>query len=535
MGLRATYEAFLASPSAAGALAPQASINYIPTLTSVADADAVLKHLQAQTKVLTKKDEKVLSAVEAESALCLDIETTIEFNTGGGAYLPGLDDNFLADRVVVFPMVHIVHFDSQQRIRTIRLYWDQASLLKQVEVIGSRAKNWPIRDGKEQARLIISSSSPGQKSSASSARSSFAGDPHASLSLFQPSSNHEDDDVPRTSLAPRATSAKPPPRDLHEILSPERAPSTGNASIQAKAGASKNFQPIRLFDEDDDPTQSPSKSPTRGKAGPKKYGHFEFGDGEEATPKALANKSGLKTKKHAPQWDFEDFVTPEKHSVKVHAQNERHFGWSDDEVEETPMKRPVVHQPRAGTQAHFEFNDDATPTADKVKAPRLRAQNKGLGLYKDSVLGEGSDGDDAGTSSKTDALNNVTKMVNNEGRTRAFDSHFVMADSSPNTGAQAGESENVAAPKSKKGLDTNWALYDQSPRPSATKENMPQGVAKERGINIGGDGMGGRKGSSRAWLFGDDGPDAETAQPRPSRKASGRAQNTAADKSFWDF
>ncbi|KAK7533674.1 hypothetical protein IWX49DRAFT_608907 [Phyllosticta citricarpa] len=536
MALRAAYEAFLASPSAGGALAPQASINYIPTLTTVADSDALVKHLLAQTKVLTKKDQKILSAVEADSALCLDIETTIEFNTGGGAYLPGLDDNFLADRVVVFPMVHIVHFDSQQRIRTIRLYWDQASLLKQVEVIGSRAKNWPIRDGKEQARLIVSSSLPGQQSSTSSARSSFAGDPHASLSLFQPSSNHADDEVPRTSLAPRATSAKPPPRDLHEILSPERAPSTGSASIQAKAGASKNFQPIRLFDKDEDVAQSPSKSPARGKAGPKKYEHFEFGDGEDATPKATANKSGTKTKKHAPQWDFEDFVTPEKHSVKVHAQNERHFGWSDDEVDmETPVKRPVIHQPRPGTQAHFDFNDDATPTAEKTKAPRPRAQNKGLGLYKDPILGEGSDGEDAGGASKTDALSNVTKTVNNESRQKTFDSQFVMADSSPNTAAQAGEPEKIAAPRSKKGLDTNWALYDQSPQPSVAKENVPQGVVKERGINIGGDGMGGRKGSSRAWLFGDDGPDAEAEQPRPTRKASGRAQNAAADKSFWDF
>ncbi|KAK8218180.1 hypothetical protein IWZ01DRAFT_140846 [Phyllosticta capitalensis] len=535
MSLRASYEAFLATPSAS-ALAPQASINYIPTLTTVADPEAVIRHLSAQTKVLTKKNEKILGAIEGESGLCLDVETTIEFSTGGGAYLPGLDDNFLADRIVVFPMVHIVQFDDQQRIRSIRLYWDQASLLKQVEVIGSRAKNWPIRDGKEQARLIVSSSSPGQQSSAtSSSRNSIAGDPHASLSLFQPSSNHEEDVAPRTSLAPRATSAKPPQRDLHEILSPERAPSTGSA-IQAKAGASKNFQPIRLFDQDEDASQSPSKSPVRGKAGPKKYDHFEFGDGEDATPKAVANKAALKPKKHAPQWDFEDFVTPEKHSVKVQAQNERHFGWSDDEVDmETPVKRPVVHQPRPETKAHFDFNDDATPTADKTKAPRPRAQNKGLGLYKDPVLG-GSDEEDVGTSNKTEALSNVTKMVNNESRQKTFDSQFVMADSSPNTASHAADSDKIAAPKNKKGLDANWGLYDQSPQPPVAKENVPQGVVKDRGINIGGDGMGGRKGSSRAWLFGDDGPDAEAEQPLPaSRKASGRAQQTNTDKSFWDF
>lgn len=47
----------------------------------------------------------MLSTVEGESAICLDVETTLEFITGGGAYLPGLDDNFLSDRVVTFPMV----------------------------------------------------------------------------------------------------------------------------------------------------------------------------------------------------------------------------------------------------------------------------------------------------------------------------------------------------------------------------------------------------------------------------------------------
>ena len=47
----------------------------------------------------------MLSAIENEDAVCLDVETTLEFLTGGGAYLPGLDDNFLADHIVTFPMV----------------------------------------------------------------------------------------------------------------------------------------------------------------------------------------------------------------------------------------------------------------------------------------------------------------------------------------------------------------------------------------------------------------------------------------------
>lgn len=35
----------------------------------------------------------------------MDVDTTIEFVLGGGTILPSLDDNFLADRTIFFPMV----------------------------------------------------------------------------------------------------------------------------------------------------------------------------------------------------------------------------------------------------------------------------------------------------------------------------------------------------------------------------------------------------------------------------------------------
>ncbi len=102
--LKSIYQSFLASPNPS-ALNNDASLNYITTLTTINTATAIMKHHAAHQKVLTKKEEKVLSCIECDDALCLDVETTLEFITGGGAYLPGLDDNFLADRVVSFPMV----------------------------------------------------------------------------------------------------------------------------------------------------------------------------------------------------------------------------------------------------------------------------------------------------------------------------------------------------------------------------------------------------------------------------------------------
>lgn len=102
--LKAIYQSYLANPTASN-LSENASINYITTLTTINTAPAIVKHNAAHQKVLQKKEEKVLSCIEGNDAMCLDIETTLEFITGGGAYLPGLDDNFLSDRVVTFPMV----------------------------------------------------------------------------------------------------------------------------------------------------------------------------------------------------------------------------------------------------------------------------------------------------------------------------------------------------------------------------------------------------------------------------------------------
>lgn len=104
MTLSDTYQTFLDRPSQ-GALAEKAALHYITTLTSIYDAAAIVKHLSVQEKLLKKTKQTVLSVVEGEHGLSLDVETTIEFQNGGGAYLPGLDDNFVADRTVTFPMV----------------------------------------------------------------------------------------------------------------------------------------------------------------------------------------------------------------------------------------------------------------------------------------------------------------------------------------------------------------------------------------------------------------------------------------------
>ena len=252
----------------------------------------------------------------------------------------------------------MVHFDNEQKISQIRLYWDQGSLLKQVEVMGRSAKNWPIRDGKDQARLIASSASAlvrsgaptasSRRSNASrgqddvtiterpttgrSSRSSTTNamnDPHASLSLFERREESEDIPVPSSRpIAQRVQSAKPPPREYSELFVGENvaSPSPGDR-IPKKNGGGKSFKANRLFDDEETvPTPMSVKTST------KKYNHFDFGEGEDAEATPKVRESRQVKSKHQSQWDFDDFVTPEKTKPKVLGQAVRHFGWSDDEV-----------------------------------------------------------------------------------------------------------------------------------------------------------------------------------------------------------
>jgi hypothetical protein len=105
MSLKSLYESFLKAPNAT-LLSTDATLHYVTTLTTINNAEAIEKHLASQHRlVVRKKGEKILNTVEGPDSLCVDVEITLEFVTGGGAYLPGLDDNFLTDKVVTLPMV----------------------------------------------------------------------------------------------------------------------------------------------------------------------------------------------------------------------------------------------------------------------------------------------------------------------------------------------------------------------------------------------------------------------------------------------
>jgi hypothetical protein len=104
MALQTAYKQFLAAPNTSQ-LAADASLHYITSTTSFRGPTEVIKHLNSLRNQLKKKKEDLLHVVEGQNAIAAEVDTVFEFVSSGGPYLPGLDDNFLADRTVYLPMV----------------------------------------------------------------------------------------------------------------------------------------------------------------------------------------------------------------------------------------------------------------------------------------------------------------------------------------------------------------------------------------------------------------------------------------------
>ncbi|GFF38687.1 DNA-directed RNA polymerase II subunit rpb7 [Aspergillus udagawae] len=484
MSLKDLYQRFLANPKSVP-LAANASLIYVTTATQFDGADAIVSHLTKQETVVKKKSADIIGAIEGSDSLCLDVEVTLEFVSGGGAYLPSLDDNFLADRVASFPTVHIVRFDSENQIQNVRIYWDQASLLKQVDVIGARGRGWPIRDAKDQTRLIKAAvaCAPASKGPASSQASKkenseeirsksaspskrYIKDPYAAESLEELLSPGKDRAQPVR--APRApASAKPPPRDYSELFvgddendAPEATPSKSRA-IAPKAGAGKNYRASRIF-EDDEAAAAEAKQQIAYKTNPKRFDHFELG--ADNSEREVKSKPGRPMSRHVPHWDFEDFETPEKPKRQPRPQEARHFGWSDDEVQPTPPVKPFVVQPRRDAETHFDLRDKD----DEEHKSRIISsfQNKGLNLYKTHMYNE----------EESPGKNAVEKaplgvVPNGGNRKKDFETHWSMTGSSPADGKVSHENQKPMGTDrlmAVKMMESSWEAYDESPQPSKT-------------------------------------------------------------------
>ena len=461
----------------------------------------------------------------------------------------------------------------------MRQSWDQGSLLKLIDVIGKTGRNWPIHAGKDQIHLIsasiTSSGNPVENAITEDAYARSRGnsenalrDPHASLELFTPRAKAVvPDSIP--AVVACSASAKPAPRDYRDLFagnesdqSPASAAKGGDdenpspakpAIIAPKAGAGKNYAPSRLFqtDESEQVPPFPEKEPPVERfyrPNPAKYQHFEFADGGDPQDEPKSAPKDVKKTKHGSQWNFDDFMTPQKAAPgKVLANDIVHWGNEDEEDMDSPIKKKHVLKARKDTQTNIEFQDDGTPESGNRIPQRTRgaSHNSGLGLYKNNVYDEEEQGQAGGEDFKR-----LDTIANVKDRSKDFDPHFSMSDDSP---AVKAASECLPEDRAKviKMMDASWTAYDESP---SQKENMPgatskptagafkdplsentntasQRIGNPKGTT-GGDGMGGRMGAGRQWGIGDESDDEGAGVINRPGKYKTRNQPSS---DFWDF
>ncbi|KAJ5719907.1 hypothetical protein N7493_006785 [Penicillium malachiteum] len=404
------YRKFLANPRSAK-VATNVSLLYVASTTKFEGSDSVLTHLSRQSGIVKKKSEQIINAIESSDSLVLDIETTLEFLEGGGAYLPSFDDNFLADRVVTIPTLHIVHWNAEQEIQQVRIYWDQGSLLKEVEVIGARSRSWPIRAAQEQTRLLRSAAaaksatapelplqngtkepaarpgSPGKRrikdpyaadslydllspNKADAENESVAPHPYAAESLTELLSPSKASPEPVRPYAPSAV--KPPTRDLSDLFIDDEAPATPSKPervIAPKAGTGK-AQVNRIFSQEDslDQDRAPYKS------NPKRFNHFELGaDNSELEEKDVGTpKSGAGKPQVNRIFSQEDNLDQDRAAYKSNPHRFSHFQIGDDDSEAGGNldKDRAAYKSNPHRFSHFQIGDDDSEAGGNLDKDR---------------------------------------------------------------------------------------------------------------------------------------------------------------------
>ncbi|KAI8327775.1 hypothetical protein EDC96DRAFT_531349 [Choanephora cucurbitarum] len=100
-------------------------------------------HPQFSDKV-SLVDESVFQTVSSDHALIEEAIWTVRFFTDECTWLvPGIDSRYLMNTSIRFPITVSASFDADDKIKSIRYFWDQACVLKQIKMITDKQR-WPV-------------------------------------------------------------------------------------------------------------------------------------------------------------------------------------------------------------------------------------------------------------------------------------------------------------------------------------------------------------------------------------------------------
>ncbi|KAI8057503.1 hypothetical protein BDF21DRAFT_446758 [Thamnidium elegans] len=152
-----TWSAFKNKRTAVDLYAEDAVIMYVPTSVGVRGSAQIRKFFLSNqfSEKVNPVQEEVYNTVTGSNKLIEEVTWSIHFHSGECKWLvPHIEERFLMNSTIKFPVTTSVSFNKEHKIESIRYLWDQACVLKQLQVISSNVK-WPIV-GKEQVDTLCS-------------------------------------------------------------------------------------------------------------------------------------------------------------------------------------------------------------------------------------------------------------------------------------------------------------------------------------------------------------------------------------------
>lgn len=267
-------------------------------------------------------------------------------------------------------------------IKSVRFFWDQGSMLKQLNIIGTRGNIWPIFSGADQEKLMVaegmylykayfrkdlinvtasSSTNPAQLAAS---ETNYGPRKHFDIADLEPEQTIP---VPRPGVIAAAASAKPKPRNLQDLMD-ETA--TAPASPQRMGSAPKSYD---MFDE-----QNQAPLAARQMKGPAPVAQ---------TPEQIRAKRNFNSKNFEPHFKF---GTPDtkpspysKTRANMHPQPDE-LKWDYDSKTGTRQQVPLGNGRRDMSNS-FEIRDESSVPEDRFGGIKIAGNGMGSNSAKSQL------------------------------------------------------------------------------------------------------------------------------------------------------
>ncbi|KAG5437888.1 hypothetical protein PCANB_000603 [Pneumocystis canis] len=343
------YEAFFQRPTKE-IFSDECILTYVTTCISFYGSKNVLLQLAEYCDQIRSRNETI-NLHMTENGVISEVFSEIEFINGPAWFVPGLDNNFYVDRKIHLPLIYIIEVNDDEKITFIRVFWDQATVLKQLEIIGSNRQAWPIKLGKEQYYFIKNRENNSSTLSCPKEKQQKLSE---KISIFEPYEELSREFYP-IPVQPRS-SAKPALRPYEDLFITKGTPISVKPSKAGQRSHTMSKVDAIICNEFD--SQQENEIPIKKSS---KYTHFEFStptekELEEERKAMLAKaKKGTSLRSMLSNWDEYEQTSIYKSMQSISNQT------SEDLQSDIKKNIPSNNRFYRPDQVHFSFSDESPP------------------------------------------------------------------------------------------------------------------------------------------------------------------------------